>query len=68
MDCIARGVTKSRTRLSNFHSLPSLREPESLTFQRKIKKFKTENNRCKEYPKSQREQGESIEQQEKDGN
>ena len=41
MDCIARGVTKSRTRLSDFHSLPSLREPESLTFQRKIKKFKT---------------------------
>ena len=55
MDCIARGVTKSRTRLSDFHSLPSLREPESLTFQRKIKKFKTENNGCKEYPKSQRE-------------
>ena len=55
MDCIVRGVTKSRTRLNDFHSLPSLREAESLTFQRKIKKLKTENNGCKERPKSQRE-------------
>ena len=70
MNCIVRGVTKSRTQLSHFHSLPSLREAESLTFQRKIKKkLKQKTTDAKNIQKAQeRDQGESIEQQEKDRN
>ena len=51
MNCIVRGVTKSRTQLSDFHSLPSLREAESLTFQRKIKKIKNRKRRMQRISK-----------------